>query len=185
MKLPNFTRPLRWVREHNTNIFFFFFSKLRYGPFGFNPRKFRQKWQTVSVNSRLSEFSVYCYPEILRLPNFVTKGNYSVRSYDILKELCWPTLRDKWKIQMNIMMYKVYDAAVPKCFTELFRLTSEVHNCNIRGSKFDMQLPKTKTDSLKENFCLSWGNCMEWTSESCQRLWDIKYVQSVLERLPW
>ena len=113
------------------------------------------------MNSRLSEFSVYCYPEILRLPNFVTKGNYSVRSYDIPKELCWPTLRDKWKIQMNIMMYKVYDAAVPKCFTELFRLTSEVHNYNIRGSKFDIQLPKTKTDSLKENFCLSWGNCME------------------------
>ena len=99
------------------------------------------------MNSRLSEFSVYCYPEILRLPNFVTKGNYSVTSYDILKELCWPTLRDKWKIQMNIMMYKVYDAAVPECFTELFRLTSEVHNYNIRGSKFDMQLPKTKTDS--------------------------------------
>ena len=107
------------------------------------------------------EFSVYCYPEILRLPNFVTKGNYSVRSYDVLKDLCWPTLRDKWKIQMNMTMYKVYDAAVPECFTELFRLTSEVNNYNIRGGKFDMQLPTTKTDSLKKNFCLSWGNCME------------------------
>ena len=107
------------------------------------------------------EFSVYCYPEILRLPNFVTKGNYSVRSYDVLKDLCWPTLRDKWKIQMNMTMYKVYDAAVPECFTELFRLTSEVNNYNIRGGKFDMQLPKTKTDSLKQNFCLSWGNCMK------------------------
>ena len=96
-----------------------------------------------------------------RTARIITKADYSVRSCDILKELCWPTLRDKWKIQMNIMMYKVYDAAVPKCFTELFRLTSEVHNYNIRGSKFDMQLPKTKTDSLKENFCLSWGNCME------------------------
>ena len=96
------------------------------------------------MNSRLSEFSDYCYPEILRLPNFVTKGNYSVRSYDILKELCWPTLRDKWKIQMNIMMYKVYDAAVPECFTELFRLTSEVNNYNIKVVSSTCSCPKLK-----------------------------------------
>ena len=39
MKLPNFMRPLYGVGEHNTKIFFFFFS-LRYG--SFQPRKFRQ-----------------------------------------------------------------------------------------------------------------------------------------------
>ena len=47
-------------------------------------------------------------------------------------------------MQMNIMMYKVYHAAVPEYLTELFRLTSEVHNYNLRGCKFDMQLPKPK-----------------------------------------
>ena len=39
MKRPNFTHPLHGVGEHNTDIFDFF-SKLRYGPFGFNPENF-------------------------------------------------------------------------------------------------------------------------------------------------
>ena len=44
MKLPNSTRPLYGVREHNTKVSFSL-SKLRYGPFGFNPRKFANIWQ--------------------------------------------------------------------------------------------------------------------------------------------
>ena len=37
----HFTRSLYGVGEHNTKVFFSS-SKLRYGPFGFNPRKIRQ-----------------------------------------------------------------------------------------------------------------------------------------------
>ena len=44
MKIPNFTRPLYGVGEHNINVSFSL-SKLRYGPFGFNPRKFANIWQ--------------------------------------------------------------------------------------------------------------------------------------------
>ena len=40
-KLPNFRRSLYGVGEHNKKLSFSS-SKLRYGPFGFNPRKFRQ-----------------------------------------------------------------------------------------------------------------------------------------------
>ena len=49
-------------------------------------------------------------------------------------------------------MYKVYHAAVPEYLTELFRLTSEVHNYNLRGSKFDMQLHKPNRNLLKRTF---------------------------------
>ena len=84
-----------------------------------------------------------------RAARIITRADYSVRSCDILKELYIGQRCDKWKIQMNVMMYKVY------------RLTSEVHNYNLRGSKFDLQLPKANTNSLKRTHCLSWGNCME------------------------
>ena len=50
-KLPNFTSPLYGVGEYNTKIFFFSCSKLRYGPFGFNPETFRQhltKWMKLN-----------------------------------------------------------------------------------------------------------------------------------------
>ena len=55
-------------------------------------------------------------------------------------------------MQMNIMMYKVYHATVPEYLTVLFRLTSKVHNYNLRGIKFDMQVPKPKTNSSKISF---------------------------------
>ena len=38
MTLPNFTRLLYGVGEHNTKVVFFVKSKLRYCPFGFNPK---------------------------------------------------------------------------------------------------------------------------------------------------
>ena len=38
------------------------------------------------------------------------------------------------------MMHRVYQAAVPELYlSNIFQLTSEVHNYNLRGSKFDMQ----------------------------------------------
>ena len=49
-------------------------------------------------------------------------------------------------------MYKVYHADLPEYLIELFCLTSEVHHYNPRGSRFDMQLPKPKTNSLKRSF---------------------------------
>ena len=66
-----------------------------------------------------------------RAAHIITKAYYSIRSCDIL-ELNWPTctLHDRQKMQMNIMMYKVYHCDVPEYLTELFCLTSEVHNYN-------------------------------------------------------
>ena len=58
MKISDFTCPLYGVRKQNTNFFSFSFSKLRYGPFEFSPRKFHQylthqrvtKFETVRVH---------------------------------------------------------------------------------------------------------------------------------------
>ena len=51
MKPSNFTRRLKAGREHTAQQFPFSFSKLRCGPFGFNPRKFPQhltnKWNWI------------------------------------------------------------------------------------------------------------------------------------------
>ena len=47
IKLPNFTRSLYGLSEQNIDVVFFF-NKLSYGSFGFNPRKFRQiKWHWI------------------------------------------------------------------------------------------------------------------------------------------
>ena len=76
---------------------------------------------------------------------------------------------------MNIMIYKVYHAAVPEYQTELFRLTSEVHNYNLRGCKFDMQLPKPKTNSLKRSF--AYRGATAWNALS-NHVRDLKTLSS-------
>ena len=87
-----------------------------------------------------------------RAARIITKSHYLIRSCDILEELNWPTMHDRQKKQMNIMMYKVYHDDVPEYLTELFSLTSEGLHHNLRGSRFDMQLPKPKTNLLKRSF---------------------------------
>ena len=93
----------------------------------------------------------------------ITKAHYSIRSCrDTLEKLNWPTLHDRQKMRMNIMMYKVYHHDLPENLTELFCLTSEVHSYNLRGSRFDMQLPKPKTNSLKRSF--AYRGAAAWNS---------------------
>ena len=55
-----------------------------------------------------------------RAARIITKAHYSTRSCDILEELNWPTLYDRQKMPMNIMIYKVYHDDVPEYLTELF-----------------------------------------------------------------
>ena len=60
------------------------------------------------------------------------------------EELNCPTLHDTPKMQMNIMIYKVFHAGVPEYLTELFYLPFELHRYILRGSRFDLQLVKPK-----------------------------------------
>ena len=84
-EIPNFTRPLYGVREHKTTIKFSFpFSKLRYSPFGLNPRKFRHhltnwvnwtrtmKFKTVRIHF-LSDF--FCLFRSRKLATMATWRN--------------------------------------------------------------------------------------------------------------
>ena len=83
---------------------------------------------------------------------------------------------------MNIMMYKVYHAAEPEDQTELFRLTSEVHNHNLRGCKFDMQLPKPKTNSLKRSFAYRGATAWNALSNHVRDLKTLSSFKAVLRR---
>ena len=68
--------------------------------------------------------------------------------------ILYPPLFKKWLLEIQGADYLTYfyDVVVPEYLTELFCLTSEVDNYNLRGSRFDMQLPKPKTNSLKRSF---------------------------------
>ena len=63
-----------------------------------------------------------------RAARIITKADYSVRSCNILEELKWPTLNDRRTMQMNIMMYKVYHAAVLKAIIPCCAYTKSTAN---------------------------------------------------------
>ena len=82
MKISDFTCPLYGVRKQNTNFFSFSFSKLRYGPFEFSPRKFHQylthqrvtKFETVRVHFLSDVFG------LLSSRNFATMATWRTTS---------------------------------------------------------------------------------------------------------
>ena len=69
--------------------------------------------------------------------------------------------------------------AVPEYLTELFRLTSELHNYNLRGSKFDLQLPKPETNSLKRIFAYLGAIVGAW-NELPNRVRDLETLNMYL-----
>ena len=50
-------------------------------------------------------------------------------------------------------MFKVFNTNCPTYFRERFHRTSEIHDYNLRGSNYDLQLPlPIKTNFLKRSF---------------------------------
>ncbi|CAH3032458.1 unnamed protein product, partial [Porites lobata] len=61
-----------------------------------------------------------------------------------------------------------YHNNCPTYLREGFHRTSEIHDYNLRGSNYDLQLPLTNTNFLKRSF--SYRGAMAWNQLSNQTL---------------
>ena len=95
-----------------------------------------------------------------RAARIITRADYSVRSYELLNELGWQNLNERHQLQLLTMMFKVFHKQAPNYLQSLFQSTSEVHSYDLRGSKFDFQLPKPKTNFMKRSF--SYRGAIAW-----------------------
>ena len=68
-------------------------------------------------------------------------------------------------------MFKAFNSNCPTYLREQFHRTSEVHNFNLRGSNYDLQLPLPKTNFLKRSF--SYQSAMAYNQPSNQTLEDL------------
>ena len=80
-----------------------------------------------------------------RAARIITRVDYSIRSSDVLNSLEWSNL-----VNNNCPTY----------LRERFPRTSEIHDYNLRGSNYDLQLPLPKTNFLKRSF--SYRGAMAW-----------------------
>ena len=89
---------------------------------------------------------------------------YYIRSSDVLNSLEWSNLEERRKRHLLVTMLKIFNNDCPTYLRERFHRTSEIHDYNLRGSNYDLQLPLPKTNFLKRSF--SYRGAMAWNQLS-------------------
>ena len=95
-----------------------------------------------------------------RAARIITRADYSIRSSDVLNTLEWSNLEERRKRHLLVTMFKIFNDDCPTYLREQFHRTSEIHDYNLRGSNYDLQLPLPKTDFLKRSF--SYRGAIAW-----------------------
>ena len=95
-----------------------------------------------------------------RAARIITRADYSIRSSDVLNSLEWSNLEERRKRHLLVTMFKIFNNDCPTYLREQFHRTSEIHDYNLRGSNYDLQLPLPKTNFLKRSF--SYRRAMAW-----------------------
>ena len=101
-----------------------------------------------------------------RAARIITRADYSIRSSDVLNSLEWSNLEERRKRHLLVTMFKIFNNDCPTYLRERFHRTSEIHDYNLRGSNYDLQLPLPKTNFLKRSF--SYRGAMAWNQLSNQ-----------------
>ena len=107
---------------------------------------------------RVSNLSIFV------LNRIITRADYSIRSSDLLNSLEWSNLEERRKRHLLVAMFKIFNNDCPTYLREQFHRTSEIHDYNLRGSNYDLQLPLPKTNFLKRSF--SYRVAMAWNQLS-------------------
>ena len=95
-------------------------------------------------------------------------------------------LRRKKKRHLLVTMFKVFNNNCLTYLRERFHRNTEIHNYNLRGSNYDLQLPQPKTNFLKRSFpyrgAMAWNQLSNQTREigdltsfKLAISWDITY----------
>ena len=95
-----------------------------------------------------------------RAARIITRAE-SIRSSDVLNSLEWSNLEERRKRHLLVTMF---NNDCPAYLREQFHRTSEIHDYNLRGSNYDLQLPLPKTSFLKRSF--SYRGAMAWNQLS-------------------
>ena len=101
-----------------------------------------------------------------RAARIITRADYSISSSDVLSSLKWSNLEERKKRHLLVTMFQVFNNNCPTYLRERFHRISEIQNCNLRGSNYDLQPPLPKTNFLKRSF--SYRGAMSWNQLSNQ-----------------
>ena len=101
-----------------------------------------------------------------RAARIITWADYSIRSSDVLNTLAWSNLEER-------RMFKIFNTDCPTYLREQFHRTSEIHDYNLRGSNYDLQLPLPKTNFLKRSFSYRVAIVLNQLSNDTREMGDL------------
>ena len=101
-----------------------------------------------------------------RAARIITRADYSISSSDVLSSLKWSNLEERKKRHLLVTLFKVFNNNSPTYLRDRFHRASEIQNCNLRGSNYNLQLPLPKTNFLKRSF--SYRGAIVWNQLSNQ-----------------
>ena len=85
-----------------------------------------------------------------RASRVITGKSYDVRSKDILQELSWQPLIERWENNKAIFMHKVANGECLENISNLFAVKNN-DNYNLRNNGIDYTLKKPRTNILKKS----------------------------------
>ena len=101
----------------------------------------------------------------------ITNATYSKRSREVLSELGWQTLKERRHMLKAIMMFKVLNGMSPKYMEDLFKRETGSTTYNLRASRKNVALPKTRTDYYRKSFAFMgaklWNALPDNLKEEC------------------
>ena len=84
-----------------------------------------------------------------RAARIITGRTYDVSSDDVLKELNWEPLKQRYKINKTIFMHKVRNDIMPSFLTNLFKIKIN-DRYDLRSNNNNYVLGKPKTNFMKK-----------------------------------
>ena len=99
-----------------------------------------------------------------RAARIITGRTYDVSSDDVLKELNWEPLNQRYKINKTIFMHKVCNDKMPSSLTNLFKIkTSDGYDLQSNNNNYVLGKPKT---NYEKKLCLLSCLALEWLSST-------------------
>ena len=74
----------------------------------------------------------------------ITGRTYEVSSKDVLNELNWQPLRQRFRRNKSIFMYKIKNDSMPQSLTEMFKIReNQIYDLRSNNKNFALQKPET------------------------------------------
>ena len=108
-----------------------------------------------------------------RAGRIITRSGYEIRSTEVLDQLGWQQLEDRWSTNKAMLMFKVVHNLVPSYLSEQFSRRDTAHDHNTRGNHVNLSVPKPNTNFLKNS--LACNGAVAWNSMPT----DIRYAENI------